>query len=272
MLSTEPRSTAQIGSEQPRGDRVAGIRHHGQRDNWQHSLQQHDVVITKARCAVGRKGIANPSSTRRITIRAKANDLGEIIGGTGGGELLELRKIELRRGSAEASAQIQPRIRRFGRGRRRSCFAEPDQVADRAVEHALLVFVAAFELRGLNGVEAAPPSVAIAAPLWMQGLHPGESAPQRHAGADEAPTEAVEQGFGVRPTQTLTDGPDVHFDDLLPERAVEAQRQRRHLRGARPVKHERRLYPNLSQMRNRLVGDDVFVTSVEPSLMIDRWR
>jgi len=25
-------------------------------------------------------------------------------------------------------------------------------------------------------------------------------------------------------------------------------------------------------MRNRLVGDDAFVTLVEPSLMIDRWR
>ena len=103
----------------------------------------------------------------------------------------------------------------------------------------------------------------------MQCAHPREGAPQRHAGADEAPTQAVEQGGGIGAAQTLGDRPDMQFDDLLPERAVEAQRQRRHLRRARPVKHKRRLYPNLSQLRNRFVGvgDDAFVTArVEPSL------
>ena len=159
---------------------------------------------------------------------------------------------------------MQPGIRRFDRGGRRPCFAELDQPAERAVDDELLVLVTAFELHGLNGVEVAPPDVAVSSPLRMQRAHPGKGAPQRHAGADEAPTQAVEQGGGIGAAQTLGDRPDMQFDDLLPERAVEAQRQRRLPRRARPVKHKRRLYPNLSQMRNSLVGfgDRAFLTPV----------
>ena len=250
---------------------MAGMGHHRQGDDRQHSFQQHQVVVREALRPVGREGVADARSARRVAIRAKADDLGEIIGGAGVGELLERGKIELRLGSLETTPQMQPRLRRFCRARRPR-LGEADQVAERAVKDELLVLVTAFELPGLNGVEIAPPHVAVPGPLRMQCAHPGKGAPQRHTGADEAPTQAIEQQSGVGAAQTLADGPDVHFDDLLPERAVEAQRQRRHLRRARPVKHERRLYPNLSQMRNRLVGDDAFVTSVEPSLMIDRWR
>ncbi len=137
-------------------------------------------------------------------------------------------------------------------------------MAERAVEDELLVLVTALELPGLNGVEVAPPHVAVPGPLRVQCAHPGESTPQRHTGADEAPTQAVEQGGGIGAAQTLGDRPDMQFDDLLPERLVEAQRQGRHLGRARPVRHKRRLYPKLCQMRNRLVGvgDDAFVTPV----------
>ncbi len=39
---------AQIGSEKARSDRVAGMRHHRQRDDRQHRLQQHEIVVVEA--------------------------------------------------------------------------------------------------------------------------------------------------------------------------------------------------------------------------------
>src|SRR5260370_17630773 len=126
-------------------------------------------------------------------MRTEADNLGEVISGAGAGELLEQRKIELSLGSGETPAQMQPRIWPFGRACRRPRLAETDQVADWAVEHALLILVAALELGGLNGVEAAPPGVAIAAPLRMQCAHPGEGAPHRPARAADALTHPIAQ-------------------------------------------------------------------------------
>src|ERR1700738_1367470 len=168
-----------------------------------------------------------------------------MIGGAGGGEFFDQRKIELRLGSGETSTQMQPRICRFRRFRRRPRLAEPDQVADWAVEHALLVLVAALELRGLDRVESAPPGVAIAAPLRMQCAHPSPGAPQRHAGADEALTQAIEQRRGVSAAQTLADCPDVQFNDFLPERPVEALREGRHQRRSWRVGDRGWVYRNL---------------------------
>src|SRR5439155_23648078 len=160
-----------------------------------------------------REGVTDAGSSRRVGLRAKADDLGEIIGGAGIGELLEQGKIELRLGSLETPPQMQPWLRRFCRARRRPCLGEADQVAERAVKDELLVLVTAFELPGLNGVEMAPPDVAVPGPLRMQCAHPREGAPQRHAGADEAPTQAVEQGGGIGAAQTLGARPNRPFED-----------------------------------------------------------
>ena len=98
-------------------------------------------------------------------------------------------------------------------------------MAERAVLHLLLILIAPLELRGLDGVQAAPPGVGIAAPLRMQRRHPCESAPQRYTGADETSTEAVEQRSGLSAAQPLPDCPDAQFDDFSPERGIEAKRQ-----------------------------------------------
>ena len=140
---------------------------------------------------------------------------------------------------------MQPGIPVSGRG-----FRLAHKMAERAVQHLLLVLVAALELRWLNGVEVAQPGVAIAAPLRMQCGHTGEGAPQWHAGGDEALTQPVEQRSGVGAAQPFADRPDMQFDDLPPERAVEAQREGRHPREARGIDHERCLYRNLARMRN----------------------
>ena len=87
----------------------------------------------------------------------------------------------------------------------------------------LLVLVAAAKLRGLNGVEIPPPGVTVAAPLRMQCRHSYEGAPQRHASDDEALTETVEKRIGGSAANSFAYHPRMQFDDLPPERAVEAQ-------------------------------------------------
>jgi hypothetical protein len=62
----------------------------------------------------------------------------------------------------------------------------------------------------------------------MQCLHPGEGAPQRHPGADEALAQTVEQLGSVGAAQPFADRPDMQFDDFFSERAVEALREGRH--------------------------------------------
>jgi hypothetical protein len=85
-----------------------------------------------------------------------------------------------------------------------------------AVEDVPFIFAPAFELLRLNGIEIAPPGVAVSAPLGMQCLHRRIAAPQRHAGRDEAAAKPVEQ-LGRRSAQeTLTYSPYVQFDNLAP--------------------------------------------------------
>jgi len=88
----------------------------------------------------------------------------------------------------------------------------------------------------------------------MQRLHPGKGPPQRHAGPDKALTEAIKQDSGIRAAQSLADRPDVQFDDFLPERAVEAQREQRYPRRVRRIEHQRWVYRNLPPMHNDIVG------------------
>ena len=209
---------AKIGFEETGGDGVAGMCHHCKRGDRQHGPQQHEIIVAESLGPGGREGIADPGSARRVSIRAKADDLGEIVGGTGGGEPFEKRKIELGLGSGETPAQVQPRISFCGGG-----FRLAPQIGKGTVKHFLLVRVAAFKLNGLNGVEVAPPSVGVASPLRMQCPHPGEAAPQWYTRSDKAPAETVEQLSGGDAAQSLAYRPDLQFDDLPPERSVEAQ-------------------------------------------------
>ena len=115
----------------------------------------------------------------------------------------------------------------------------PDQIAEGTIQQDLLVLVAAAKLRGLNGVEIAPPSVAVAAPLRMQCRHSYEGAPQRHAGAHEALTETIENRRGVGAANSFAYHPHVQFDDLPAERDVEIQRRQGHRSWACLITHGR---------------------------------
>src|SRR6266404_2208620 len=113
-----------------------------------------------------------------------------------------------------------------------------DQMSKGAVENVLFIFVAAFKLRRLNGMEITPPSITIAAPLGMQCPHSGEGAPQWHAGHDEPRAKTLEQLGGSGAAQSLAHCPDVQFDDLPPKRVVIADRRRRYLDRAGRIAHD----------------------------------
>src|SRR6516225_6326572 len=215
------------------------MRHHRQRDDGQHRLQQHEVIVVETVRSVSGEGIADSGSARRIVGIAEADDLGEIIGGAGIGKLVQQRKIDLRLRAGETPAQIAPGVAAAS-----GSLSFADKMADRASQDNLLVFVAALELAGLNSVEVAPPSVGIAGPLRMQCPHPGEGTPQRYAGADEALTQAIEQRSGLGATESFADRPDMQFDDFSPERSVEALREWRHSRRWRHFGHGFSLYRN----------------------------
>jgi len=91
------------------------------------------------------------------------------------------------------------------------------------MQQDLLVLVAAFKLRGLNGVEVTPPGVAVAASLRMQCRHSYEGAPYRHASDHKTLTETVEKRCGAAAANSFSYHPRVQFDDLPAERAIEAQ-------------------------------------------------
>jgi hypothetical protein len=88
-MNALPGIAAEIGFQQTGGDRVPGMRHHGEGEDRQYSLQQDEFIVSEAFRPVDGKGIADTGSARGIAIRTKANDLREIIGRTGGREPFE---------------------------------------------------------------------------------------------------------------------------------------------------------------------------------------
>jgi hypothetical protein len=76
--------------------------------------------------------------------------------------------------------------------------------------------------------------------LRVQCLHPGEGAPQRHPGADEALAQTVEQLGSVGAAEPFADRPDMQFNSTIsfPEQAVEALREGRHPGRTHGIEHE----------------------------------
>ena len=183
---------------------MAGVRHHSERYGGQHGAQQCEVVVAEARRQVGGKRIANTGAAGRVPARAEADDLSEIIGSAGGGQLLKNGIIKLCLGAGEAATQITPGIRL-----RSGVFQLADQIAEGAVLQDLLVLVAAAKLRGLDGIEVAAPGVAVAAPLRMQSRHADKRAPQRHSSDHQALTETVEKRSGGCAAKSFAHHPHV---------------------------------------------------------------
>ena len=151
---------------------MAGMCHHREGHGRQHRLQQYQIIFAESAGTVGGERIADASAVGGVPVRAKADDLREIIGSAGAGELVENRKIEPCLGSNETPTQVQPGIFLFS-----GVFHLPDQMTEGAILQDLLVLVAATKLAWLNGVEIPPPGVTVTAPLRMQCRHSREGAP-----------------------------------------------------------------------------------------------
>ena len=93
---------------------MAAMGHHRERQRGQHSLQQYEIIITEAVRQIARKRIADAGAVGSVPIRTEADDLREIIGSAGGGEIFENGKIEQRFGSGETPTQVLPGISVWG--------------------------------------------------------------------------------------------------------------------------------------------------------------
>jgi hypothetical protein len=87
---------------------------------------------------------------------------------------------------------------------------------------------------------------AVDAVLAPPSRGPTETGPVPHR-----MSEAEHRAGTIRISTDLPDRPDMQFNDLLSERPVEAQRERRHLRVARGVGHRSWLYRNLPRGATR---------------------
>ena len=89
---------------------MTAMGHHREGQRRQHGAQQNQIIVTETARQIGRKRIADAGAVRRVAAGTEANDLGEIVGGAGGGEIFEDGIIEPWFGSGETPAQVSPGI------------------------------------------------------------------------------------------------------------------------------------------------------------------
>ena len=80
---------AEIGREQPRGDDVAGVRLHRERQRGQGRLHERRIVVAEAALPIGREGIDNARSLRAVAVLAEGKDLSDVIRRAIGEKFLE---------------------------------------------------------------------------------------------------------------------------------------------------------------------------------------
>jgi hypothetical protein len=175
-------------------------------------LQQRHVVITEAAAAIGRERIDGAGALRRVAVLAEAEELREIVGRALAEEFIQDDKIALLGSRIEAPAH--GRIVLAG-------IRPADQIVQRAAEPLRIAQIAACMLLRLNGVEVAPPQIAVGAPMRMQSLHAGLRAPKRHAMDHQPLAITIEQLIRTRTTQPLVNRPYMRIDDVAAERSVE---------------------------------------------------
>ena len=139
-------------------------------------------------------------------------EMREIVRGARGEELLQNREIALFGSCLQAPAH---------RGVVLAVVGPRDERIERAREEVRAFNAAMDVLLGLDGVEVAPPSVAIAAAI-ADAAFPSRRAPATAAPLDDqALAIAVEQLVGGGAAQACAHSPDVRLDDAPAERIVE---------------------------------------------------
>ena len=203
---------SEIGAKQARGDDMAGVGLHRERQRGQGRLHERHIVVTESALTICRERIGDSCPLRAVALLAVNEELREIIRGALRVELLQNREIALLRTVLDAPAQ---------RGGVLAGASALHQCVEGARGQKPLVLVAVGVILRLDGVEVAPPGVAIAIPLRMQRLHRGMRPPQRDPIDHQALTVAVKQMIGVGAAQSFAHRPDVGIDDPTAERVVE---------------------------------------------------
>ena len=162
-----------------------------------------DFDVGEPAGTIGCEGIDDARAVRGIAAFAEGVDCAHIVGGASRAKFLEDGKVVLLRPEFEPAAQ-----KRIGFARLRA--------HDDGKERAVLPFRrsgAARELLIMDGVEIAPPSIAVSAPLRMQRLGRHMRPKQGHAADNEALAITVEQLAGCRAAQPFAHRPNVEIDD-----------------------------------------------------------
>src|SRR5215213_6382019 len=139
---------------------MAGVAHDRKRSGRQYRLDQPQVIVGEAVWSVGCKGIAYAIAVGRIARRAKAHNLGEIVGRTGGGETFDYRKIELPFGTGQAAPQRRP-----AKTARRLNRAAAHQQRERTILQVAVIMGAPGAAFRRDAVMLAVPSEGIPTPL-----------------------------------------------------------------------------------------------------------
>ena len=175
-------------------------------------MQQRHVVVIESAAAIGHERIEGAGALRRVPTLAEGKELSKIIGRALLEEFVQDGEVALFRSSIEAAAH-----RRIVLAGIRSA----DQIIQRTAAPLRVVEIAARMLLRLDGVEVAPPQIAVSGPLRMQSLHSGLHAPQRHTVDHQLLAIAVEQLVGARAAQPLVNRPDIGGDNVAAERRLE---------------------------------------------------
>ncbi len=97
---------SEIGAKQARGDDMAGMGLHRQRQSGQGRLHERHVVVAESALAVCREGIGDACSLRAVARLAVNKELREIVRGALRVELLQDRKVALLRTRVDAPAHL----------------------------------------------------------------------------------------------------------------------------------------------------------------------
>ena len=175
-------------------------------------LHERRVVFAESALTICRERIGDSCPLRAVAHLAVNENLREIIRSAQRVELLQNWEIALLRTVLDTPAQ---------RGGVLAGASALHEGVEGARDKDPLILFAVGVILGLDGVEVAPPGVAIAIPLRMQRLHRGMRPPQRDSIDHQALAVAVKQMVGVGAAQPLAHRPDVRIDDPTAERVVE---------------------------------------------------
>ena len=193
------------------------MRLHRQRKSGKRRAQQFQLLVVEAAGTIGGEGIDDALAVRGVAMLAECVHRTHVVRRAGGVKFDQRGKVAVFR--PEFQATTQPGI---GLARLRPHY---DGI-ERAAQPLLRLAASPRKLLVMDGIQVASPSVAVAAPLRMQGLGGDIGPHQRETGDHETLAIAVEQIARRRAAQPRLHRPDVQIDDAPGERIFEPVKSR----------------------------------------------